>query len=265
MEIIDLSEEYEDSYCKCLEDWSEEIAEAGDRKKKWLAGKKDRGLRVKLARTDDGKIVGMIHYIPIEEAPALGKELYYIYCVWVHGYKQGVGNHQKKGVGRALLAAAEEDARALGAKGMAAWGITLPFFMRSRWFKKGGYRKCDSDGMLELVWKPFSDDAAPPAMLKLRKKPVPENGFLKVTCLVNGWCPAQNLACERMKRAAAEYGDAVRFEEIDTEDRDALREWGSADALFVDDKLIPTGPPPSYAKLKRIVEKRIRKKGVSLQ
>jgi|GEM_PF-2917000 len=28
MEIIDLSKEYDDTYCKCLEDWSEEMKEA---------------------------------------------------------------------------------------------------------------------------------------------------------------------------------------------------------------------------------------------
>jgi hypothetical protein len=28
MEIIDLSAEYENTYCRCLEDWSEEMSEA---------------------------------------------------------------------------------------------------------------------------------------------------------------------------------------------------------------------------------------------
>ena len=52
MEIIDLSPEYENTYCKCLEDWSEEMAEAGDYKKIWLEKKKSQGLRVKLARNE---------------------------------------------------------------------------------------------------------------------------------------------------------------------------------------------------------------------
>lgn len=259
VEIVNLSEEYEDTYCKCLEDWSGEMAEAGDRKKAWLSGMKDRGLRVKLARTPEGRIVGMIQYAPIEEAPALGEGLHYVYCVWVHGHKQGVGNHQKQGIGRALLHAAEDDARSLGSLGMAAWGITLPFFMRSRWFKKNGYERCDKDGMIELVWKPFAEGAAPPRLLRPKKKPAPEPGVLTVTCLSNGWCPAQNLACERMKRVAAEHADAVRYGEIRTDDRAALLEWGQSDALFLDGKQIAFGPPPPYAKLKKLVEKRLRK------
>ena len=44
MEIIDLSAEYEDTYCKCLENWNPEMDEAGDYKKSWLVKKKRQGL-----------------------------------------------------------------------------------------------------------------------------------------------------------------------------------------------------------------------------
>ena len=62
----------------------------------------------------------------IEHSIIEGKDLYFIYCIWVHGYKKGVGNHQKKGIGKALLQAAEEDAESKGAKGIAAWGLSMP-------------------------------------------------------------------------------------------------------------------------------------------
>ena len=51
-------------------------------------------------------------------------------------------------MGKALLRAAEEDARALGALGMAAWGISLPFWMKASWFRKHGYRKADRQGIV---------------------------------------------------------------------------------------------------------------------
>ena len=75
---------------------------------------KEKGLGVKLARSEAEKICGMIQYLPIEESFVEEKDLYEVYCIWVHGYKQG------KGIGKALLAAAEEDVRDLGAKGLAA-------------------------------------------------------------------------------------------------------------------------------------------------
>lgn len=64
MEIIDLSDEYEETYCRCLEDWSDEMHEAGDLKNRWLEKKKKQGLRVKLARNHKHEIVGMIQFIP---------------------------------------------------------------------------------------------------------------------------------------------------------------------------------------------------------
>ena len=52
MEIIDLKPEHEYAYCVCLEEWSDEMKEAGDLKKKWLEKKKTQGIRVKLAKNE---------------------------------------------------------------------------------------------------------------------------------------------------------------------------------------------------------------------
>lgn len=264
MEIIDIADEYVDTYCKCLEDWSDEMKESGTLKQEWYRKKRGQGLRVKLARNEKNEIVGMIHYVPIEQAPASGKNLYYVYCIWVHGYKKGVGDNRRKGIGTMLLKAAEEDARTSGADGIAAWGITLPFFMRSRWFKKHGFVRADKDGMTELVWKAFKDDAEPPKLIRQKKKPEPGKDKVNVTCFRNGWCPAQNLACERVKRAAAEYGDRVDYQEIDTDTRENLEAWGISDALFIDDRLINTGPPPSYEKLRKLLKKTVEKRKIRL-
>ncbi len=64
MDVIDLTPEHESLYFQCLEDWSEEMKEAGGHKQRWYDRMKDKGLRVKLARDDKGVIGGMIHYIP---------------------------------------------------------------------------------------------------------------------------------------------------------------------------------------------------------
>jgi len=131
MKVIDLPKEYEELYFVCLEDWSEEVKEGVGRKREWFSKMKERGLRVKLALDDKGAVGGMIQYAPIERTHVDGKGLYFIYCIWVHGHKQGRGNFMGRGMGKALLKAAEEDAMALGAKGMAAWGISLPFWMKA--------------------------------------------------------------------------------------------------------------------------------------
>ena len=261
MPIISLTAENEKLYCVCLEDWSDEFLEAGDHKARWIEKMRARGLRVKLALDDNGQVGGMIQYVPIEEAFVEGRDLYFIHCIWVHGYKQGRGNFQKKGMGTALLEAAEKDVRELGAKGMAAWGMALPVFMRASWFRKHGYVKADSLSLQVLLWKPFSGDAAPPRWIRDKKRPEPVPGRVAVTALLNGWCPGMNMAFERAKRAAAEFGNRVAFQAVDTSDRATFKEWGEADAIFVDGKGIRMGPPPSYDKIRKAIAKRVKKLG----
>jgi len=259
MKVIDLTDEHKQLYFMCLEDWSEEMKEAGEHKQIWYNKMRDRGLRVKLALDDTGEVGGMIQYAPLEHAFAEGKDLYFIYCIWVHGYKKGRGDFQKQGMGKALLRAAESDAKEKEAKGMVAWGLSLPFWMKASWFKKQGYSKVDKQGMQVLLWKPFTDNAIPPKWVKEKKKPGAIPGKVTVTAFVNGWCQAQNIVCERAKRASAELGDKVVFREIDTFDNEVLSEWGISDALFIDEKEIRTGPPPSYKKIKRLIARKAKR------
>ena len=261
MKIIDLEEKHHECYFMCLEGWSDEIKEAGDHKANWFNKMKEKNydLGVKLALDDNDEVVGMIQYVPIELSLAKGKDLYYILCIWVHGYEEGVGNHQKKGIGKSILKAAEEDVKSRGGKGLVAWGVSLPFWMKASWFKKQGYEKIDKQGISVLLWKPFTNDAEAPEWIKPKKKPEKIPGKVVVTAFINGWCPSQNLVFERAKRASQEFGDKVVFQEIDTFNRQNFEEWGIGDALFIDGKEVNTGPPPSYEKLIKKVEKRVKK------
>lgn len=259
MEIVDLAPQYEDSYLVCLEDWSTEMREAGDHKARWYSRMRDRGLRVKLAIGSDNRPIGMIQYLPIEHSPALGADLYMILCIWVHGHKQGVGDKQGHGIGTALLAAAERDAAALGAKGIAAWGTALPFWMKASWFKKHGYRKAERAGIRALVWKPFAADAVAPRWIPEGVIPDPVPGQVTVSAFVNGWCPASNLVYERAKRAAAEFGDDVVFESVDTSEQATMIRCGQSDCVYVDGKTLQKGPPPSYNRIHKTIAKKVRK------
>ncbi len=133
MRIIDLSEETKNDYFTCLEEWSDEMKDGVCRKQCWYNAMREKGLRVKMALNDAGVVAGMIHYAPIEHSWIEGEDLYFIYCIWVHGHKKGRGDLRGRGVGSALLKAAEEDAKSLRTKGLVVWGLLLPFFMRAKW------------------------------------------------------------------------------------------------------------------------------------
>ena len=114
-------------YCMCFEDWSDEIKEAGSHKACWYEKMKDKGLGVKIVKDVDAKLCGHIQYIPAAYAPLTGNDFYFIYCIWIHGHKKGLGDRRGAGMGTALLEAAEADIRARGASGAAAWGPVNAF------------------------------------------------------------------------------------------------------------------------------------------
>jgi GNAT superfamily N-acetyltransferase len=261
MKIIDLPSEHEAFYFKCLVDDPAWLAEAGDYKRKWYEAMKPRGLRVKLALNDGDRPVGMVQYLPVEESNVSGRDLFFLHCIWVVNDRRGA-NRQGKGIGSALLAAFEEDARCSGKKGVVVWGVTIPDFMRAAWFKKHGYETVEAQGIIELLWKTWEAGAVRPAWVKPNKKPAPAPGGTTVTCFRCGWCPEVNKTFTRARRAAADLaaeGRKVGFREIDTTDRRNFREWGISDALFIDGEEVPLGPAPSYEQIKEAIERSLKK------
>jgi N-acetylglutamate synthase-like GNAT family acetyltransferase len=259
MKIIDITPETENHYFCCLEDWSEDMKEAGDCKQKWYNQMKEKGLKVKFALDENNIIGGMIQYIPIEHSMYVGENLYVVLCIWVHGHKQGRGDYRKRGMGKALLQAAEEDAKQLGANGLVTWGLIIPVFMRASWFKKQGYKVVDKNEIMRLLWKPFNDNAVPPKFMKPKKKPVKGEGQVNITMFRNGWCQSMNITCERARRASLDFPGKINLQEYDTVDKEVMKEWGMTDALFIDGKGIATGPPISYNKIRKKIEKKVRR------
>lgn len=259
MEVVDLRPdrpELLEAWLDCLEPWNPDAREGRAGRAAWYEAMKDRGLFVKLA-LEGGAPVGFIQCVPIEESPMLGSDLYAILCIWVHGHRRGVGNHQGHGIGSALLVAAEEEARRRGARGMAAWGLAIPVWMRASWFRRHGYRRVDRQGISLLVFKRFTPDARAPAWAPRGAPPEPVPGRTTVTCFSNGWCSAMNASCERARRAAASFGDAVVVRTIDTRDPAVARHWGHSDALFIDRDEVRTGPPPSERRLRRLIRDKV--------
>ena len=201
----------------------------------------------------------MIQYGPIEHSFVDGSGLYFIYCIHVHGYKQGRGNFQGRGMGTALL---PQPRRMPARSAPRAWppgASWLPFWMKASWFKKHGYRKADRQGISVLLWKPFTDDASLRAgSPRWARSPSPSrqgerHGLLER--LVPGAEPRLRARQARGGRVRRRRSRSARS----TPRRGARSPSGaSSDAVFVDGKNLQKGPPPSYEKIRKAIARKLR-------
>lgn len=258
MEIVNLTKEIEPIYLICLEEWNEGLDdEIRLIKDKWYGEMKEKGLRVKIALTNENIVGGMIEYMPIEFSCAEGSDLYIVNCIWVHGYEgKGRGNLQGKGMGKALLKAAENDVKALGKNGLVVWGLSEEIWMNAPWFQKHGYEKVDQQGWFVLLWKSFTDNAVPPKWIRGEFKQEIVPGKVNVTSFFSGQCCSENAVYNWAKKAAGEFGDKVIFEEINMSKAENRRKYGFGWRLYINGENLFTGHPPSHEQIKaRIKEK----------
>ncbi len=121
----------------------------------WLREMQEQGMRVKVALLDR-QHAGFLYLLPIEIAPAgpVGQDLSVIQCLTVRNKLKG------HGVGHALVAAAEEEARRQGRKGIVVTGFYHDFwFMPARFFEECGFTVATREGNVAILWKTFDDQA----------------------------------------------------------------------------------------------------------
>jgi hypothetical protein len=130
--------------------------------------------------------------------------------------------------------------------------------MRAAWFRRQGYKATDRSGIQVLLWKPFAEGASPPRWVRRKKKPELIPGKVTVSAFISGWCPAQNMVFERARRAAEELGERVLFQGYQSSRQEVFAEWGIADGLFIDGRQVRSGPPPSYERIRGLIQRRLR-------
>ncbi len=238
MKILEIDENTEDTFFRCLHDEKPQNPEITRIRKEWYAKMKTKGLRAKVIIDDNETVVGLCQYLPIEHSPFEGKALMAILCMWIHGYEHLVGNQQSKGYGRLFLEYVERDARESGYKGVAVWGKDFPHWNPVSFYEHMGYIRTDKNGYDVLVWKNWDDSADAP---KIRRIPIPkpEEGKVKLTAYLCGWCGDEIDSALNAQKVAKEMEEIACCSIIDISSTPKI-----GDLLYFDDKPYrPDGPP----------------------
>jgi GNAT superfamily N-acetyltransferase len=254
------SDEYSVGTCTHTHE-SEEMDLCADRRLAWLLAMDKKGSRVKVA-TLDSQRAGFLHVIPIEFCPwgPLGRDLLVIPCL--------VSVSKGQGVGRALLAAAEEEARRQGRKGIVTMGYYHDhWFMPASFFEANGFLTCpsaraagfDIKHKAAMLWKLFDERAEAPMLLKpnYELKSIP--GKVVIDLFWNGFCQTSIIEAQRVKEVAAEFGDRVVLNEYSADDRPALLRHQIARGIFVNGREIYWGHEAPYDGIREAIAQALRR------
>lgn len=268
MELLEIDETTEDTYYRCLHDEIPADPRVMAMRREWRAMYEPKGHRARVLKDDDGQVIGLTNYIPVEHSPYEGENLMAILCMWIHGYEHLVGNQQAKGYGRFMLERIEDDARESGCDGMVVWAKDYDAWNPISFYEYMGYRRADVSGLDVLAWKPFNERARPPRFLARNTPALPPEGDpakVQVTSFTNGWCGGGCQLCVMARDATAAIGDKVVLQEVYAHEKDDMRARGeSIDAVYIDGKVFrPDGPPASTAEFQQAVLNRFdEKKGL---
>jgi predicted N-acetyltransferase YhbS len=230
------ADEYFVSTCSHVNE-SDEIDACGRARLAWLRSMQEKGLRTKVALLD-GEHAGFVYLMPIEASPwgPLGRELMFVPCLWVLPKVKG------KGIGRALIAAAQEETKCQGQKGIVTRGFHHDFwFMPAGFFEKIGYEAARVRQKEVILWKRFDPSAEAPTFLQSNYRYVPVPGRVVVDLFWHTFCETSCIEAQRVREVAAEFGDAVVLNEYCADDREVLLRYQNPRAIFINGKEIGWG------------------------
>jgi len=225
---------------------SDEIDACAKKRLAWLKKMHKKGLRVKVAFLA-GKPAGFLHLIPIEYSTwgPIGKDLMVLPCMYV------LDKWKTKGLGRALLQAAEEETKKQGKKALVTYGYYGDFwFMPAKFFEKHGFsalerKKVTSEGEKDflgdeaILWKLYDVTAEPPQSLNRRFDFKPIEGKVVVDLFSNVFC--KEMEAQRVREVVKEFGDRVILNEYPSENRSILLKYQIFRGIFVNGKEIGWG------------------------
>ena len=203
----------------------------------WLRAQYRRGLRAKVALLD-GRHAGFLYVMPIEVVPwgPVGWDLMAIQCLTVKD------EAKSKGVGRRLVAAAEEETRKQGRKAIAVVAFCHDFwFMPAPFFEKCGFEVVQRVNRAAILWKVFDPSAERPTFPERHYEFVPADGRVALDLFWSRSCLTTDTEAQRVREVAREFGDAVLLREYCADDADIRSRYGIFRAIFVNGQEVGWG------------------------
>lgn len=125
-------------------------------KREWFEERYQEGLRMKILKDADGKMMGFIEYLPASHAwrPVDAKNYMFIHCMYISSNK-----NKNQGYGSLLIHESEKDAKAQNMSGVCVMTSNGVWITDKRIFEKNGFSQVDQRDRFELISKKWDHRA----------------------------------------------------------------------------------------------------------
>ena len=179
-------------------------------KRKWFEKRFEEGLRIKILKDLNSKMVGFIEYVPVANAwrPVEAPHFMFIHCMYVYP-----NNNKNKGYGSLLINEAEKDARERKMHGICVMTSKGSWMTDKRIFEKNNFKEVDQRDRFELLSKKWESNRADPKLLDWTTKQKKYKGWY---LLYADQCPWHEKSVEALYTIALDYNIDLKIKKIKT-------------------------------------------------
>lgn len=179
-------------------------------KEDWFIEQYKKGLRLKILKGADGKMVGFIEYVPASNAwrPIEAPKFMFVHCIVVYSKKD-----RNKGFGSMLIAEVEKEAKRKGLAGVCVMTSKGTWIADQGIFIDNGFKNVDQLERFELLSKKWDTALPDPKLVDWTKQQVKYKGWHLVYA---NQCPWHEKSVEALLNTAMDYGLDLKITKLET-------------------------------------------------
>ena len=179
-------------------------------KRLWFEKRYNEGLKIKILKNEEDKMIGFIEYIPALEAwrPVEATNYMFIHCMSVYSKKD-----RNKGYGALLINEAVKDAKVKKMSGVCTMTSKGPWIATKAIFEKNKFEQVDKIERFELLSKKWDTAATDPKLIDWTLKQKKYKGW---HLLYADQCPWHEKSAIALLNAAHDYDIDLKVTKIST-------------------------------------------------
>lgn len=179
-------------------------------KLKWFEKRHKEGLKIKILKNEEDKMIGFIEYVPAKKAwrPIDADNYMFIHCTYIYSKKD-----RNKGHGSLLIEDAEKEAKVQGLDGLCVMTSDGGWLANKTLFEKNGFVEIASKDRFQLLVKTWNSKAEEPKFHNWTERQKQYQGWHLVYA---DQCPWNEKSVFALLDVAMDYGLDLKVSKIET-------------------------------------------------